>query len=249
MPFDIKQNRTQWHFQPATQAELHALGDRPEGFVAGWATASSLNAYGQVVAPGAFDDAIARRGLSGPRSIKFLVDHHRVAGAITKLEQRGDKLWIEAQYELGISYAKDSYLAAKAAGGLNFSVGFYIETYEWNEKTEILTITKGDLFEVSVVPFPANEDATMEVIHEAAATPSTIAEFEKLLVKLGLAPSRNAASRITREVKRHSSLFQPALDAPVAPAAEPAPPLLAGDVLHGIGEHLARMRKALTAGS
>jgi HK97 family phage prohead protease len=212
---------------PATEAELKALGDDiPEGYIAGWASTSDLDSYRDVVIPGAFDASIAARGLSGPKGIKLLLNHDwsKVAGAIKVLETRNGRLWIEAQLNLAISYSKDAHEAIKSAGGLSFSVGFFLQEYNIRQDAhgrDYFELVKGDLFEVSVVPFPANEEATMEfyksaeiVLHEMGVDtvgeeeiPATLAEFEKMLVSTGLAKSRNDARLITLEVKQCAHLF------------------------------------------
>ena len=51
----------------------------------------------------------------------------------------------------------------------NFSVGFMLEDYSIktdSAKREYLEITKGDLFEISVVMLPANEGARMLNVKE-----------------------------------------------------------------------------------
>lgn len=146
-----------------------APGEQKAGFIAGWASTADLDSYDHIVENGAFADAIRKRGLTGPNGIKLLLGHNwnQLAGVISTLEYRVGGLWIEAQLNLDIGYVKDAYLAAKAIGGTNFSVGFVPQDYSWKETKggkEYLNITRGDLFEVSVVPFPGNEAATMEVI-------------------------------------------------------------------------------------
>ncbi|OHV21429.1 hypothetical protein BBJ66_31195 [Rhizobium sp. RSm-3] len=160
------------HMKRMMETTLHvkfAPGETQEGFIAGWASTPDLDSYRHVVAKGAFDASIKARGLVGPRSIKLLIGHNwnQLGGVIYKLENRGARLWIEAQMNTEIGYVKDAYLAAKAIGGTNFSVGFLLQEYEYKETAagvEYMLITKGDLFEVSVVPFPGNEAATMEII-------------------------------------------------------------------------------------
>lgn len=179
--------------------------------------------------PGAFDASITTRGLTGPKGIKLLLNHDwsKTAGVIKVLETRNGKLWIEAQLNLNISYAKDAYEAIKSAGGLSFSVGFFLK--EWNirqdnDGREYFELVKGDLFEVSIVPFPANEEATMEFfksaeivltemgveISEEDEEPlATLADFEKMLAGSGLVKSRNEAKLITLAVKQCVHLFVP----------------------------------------
>jgi len=211
---------------PASEAELKAIGDDlPEGYLAGWASTPDLDSYRDVVLPDAFQASINTRGLTGPKGIKLLLNHDwsKVAGVIKVLEYRNGKLWIEAQLNLEISYAKDAHEAIKSAQGLSFSVGFFLQDYNIRQDAngrDYFELVKGDLFEVSVVPFPANDEATMEFFKSAEIeyegfgsdaddeeVIETLAEFEKMLVSRGLVKSRNDARLLTLEVKEHSHLF------------------------------------------
>ena len=227
---------------PANDDELKqvrkALGDEiPDGYIAGWASTMDLDSYRDVVVPGAFDASIKARGLTGPKGIKLLLNHNwtQLAGVIKVLETRQGKLWIEAQLNLDVEYVEDMYSNIKMIGGLSFSVGFFLQEYnirQDEQNRDYFELVKGDLFEVSVVPFPANSEAVMEFVksseldmkdladglgdddddddeedEEDFVEPTTIAEFEKMLVNNGLVKSRNDARLITLEVKQGVHLF------------------------------------------
>jgi HK97 family phage prohead protease len=232
-------------FQSATDLETKALVDSmgidalPPGYTAGWASTPDLDHYSHVVVPGAFDESIAEKGLTGPKGIKLLIQHDRdrPAGLIKVLKTVGGKLWMEAEMNLDIGYVSDFYKAAKMVGGMSFSVGFYVEDYEFKSvnEEEILYITKGELEEVSVVTFPGNPEAVMTYLKEAPieGTYKSIAEFEKALQAEGLVKSRNAAARLTQVVKQNLALFAPAakpLPAPVAKEKIAALSTLIGDL-------------------
>lgn len=230
-PTDVSATQVRYHdvrFQ-SVQVDRDADGtDKPEGFIAGYASTDALDSYETILAPGLFDESIRDRGIRGPRGIKLLCDHmrSRVAGVITKLEQHGNRLYIEAQLNLKISYARDTYEAAKMNNGLSFSVGFRPTEWSWDDDDEILTFTKADLVEVSVVAFPANEECEMTEIKSANDdAPTTVAAFERMLVSRGLVEGRNAARRITQVVKACAALFNqaPALEAPEPETAPPVP--------------------------
>ena len=223
---------------------MESIDALPEGYVAGWASTASLDHYRHVVSPGAFDAAITEKGLSGPRGIKLLIQHDsdKPAGAIKVLETRGESLWIEAQLNLKISYVRDMYEAAKMQGGLSFSVGFFLEEYEFkvdSRKEEYLLIKQAELIEVSVVVFPGNDDAQMTYIKGITDEESfdSISEFEKALVACGLAKGRNAAQKITRVVKRNVPLF---VANPESPVSEPQNETLSelSEVLKQLSRHL-----------
>lgn len=242
-------------FAPASEAELKALGSVPDGYVAGWASTPDVDSYHHIVAPGAFDDAIKARGINGPRGIKLLIGHEwsKLAGRIIALENRAERLWIEAQLNLEITYVKDAYLAMKDVGGINFSVGFMLQDWEYKELpsgVEVLQINRGDLYEVSAVPFPGNEECTMDFIKAKLSPPeiSSIADFEKHLVATGVATSRNDARKITQEVKSFAHLFvKTGGSAPVVSPLPPSdtPPVLADDQHQAIKEMIAGMVKTL----
>lgn len=204
-------------FKQASVAELKALGDDiPDGYIAGWASTPDMDFAGHVVAKGAFDLSVSRKGLLGPKGIKLLVQHDsgKPAGIIKVLETRGQGLWIEAQLNLKISYVRDIYEASLMNNGLSFSVGFFLEDFEFKmdeaTKTEYLLINKAELEEVSVVTFPCNAEAGMTYIKSLPGDEKfdTIAELEKALVASGLVKSRNDAQRLTRVVKINRALFQ-----------------------------------------
>ncbi len=119
-----------------------------------------------MVDPQAFTESIKVRGLGGPKGVKLLHQHENewVIGRITRLEAKDDGVWIEATIDEDISRGKDVAAMVKANDGLSFSVGFYPIDLDILEVggTEILYISKGDLFEVSVCTFPAQENAIME---------------------------------------------------------------------------------------
>lgn len=247
------EHTTMLKFAPASAAELKELGDKPEGYVAGWASTPDVDSYHHIVVPGAFDESIKARGLNGPKGIKFLIGHDwdKVGGRIIKLENRGQRLWIEAQMNLEISYAKDAYIAMKDIGGFNFSVGFMLQDWEYKELPngmEVLQINRGDLFEVSAVPFPGNEECTMEFIKSKLSPPEikSVADFEKHLVSLGLASSRNDARRITQEVKSLAHLFAKSGEqTPVVAPPAPTPPVLEESQYKSLRETISSMAKAL----
>lgn len=140
-----------------------------EGFVSGLASTDGMDLYRHVVVAGAFSESIRKRGLTGPTAIKLLLDHDwtKPAGLIKRLQYNGGRLEIDADLNLDIEYVRDRHSAMKMIGGFNFSVGFMIEDYEIKQdrnKVEYLQINRGDLFEVSLVAFPGNEEATLTSI-------------------------------------------------------------------------------------
>jgi HK97 family phage prohead protease len=239
-------------FKPASRAEMKALGDNlPDGYIAGWASTKDMDLYRHKVMPNAFAESIVKNGLTGPKGIKLLLNHdwRNVAGIIKVLEYRNGDLWIEAQLNLEIGYAKDAWLAAKMVGGLSFSVGFMLQKYaiegSEDEGGEWLRIDKGDLYEVSVVPFPGNPEATMEFVkNREQGVYTSITEFEKGLIALGVVKSRNDAKRVTQAVKASAALFHKGAvaDPVVSPPPFNDPPRLAVEKVQKLADLTAQMK-------
>lgn len=165
------------NFTAASDEEVRKAlgGDAPDGYVAGWASTSGRDYYNHEVVAGAFQEAIDKRTLTGPAGIKLLLDHNweKPAGVIKVLEYRRGKLWMEAQMNLDVGYAKERWSMLKMMGGANFSVGFMLQDYEVitrqvdGDDESYLRIDRGDLFEVSIVLFPGNEEAQMLFVKAA----------------------------------------------------------------------------------
>jgi HK97 family phage prohead protease len=226
-----------------------SLADAPEGYIVGTASTPSIDLHGHKVIAGAFDESIRTRGLHGPKRVKLLAFHDmdKVAGTIKRLETVQDRLRIETQLNLNVSYVKDVYEVSKMDGGLSFSVGFrmvkdgyrFLDEEEEKKEGYWLEITKGDLLEVSVVAFPAQPDATMDFVKDIKI--DDIAAFEKKLRDEGIAKSRNEAHSIWQVCKNNPHLFgQPLLVPP-----KPAHPLPDALQLQAAMDLTARMRSLL----
>lgn len=146
--------------------------DTQSGFISGVASNPQTDAYGHSVRRGAFDASIARRGLSGPSSVKLLEGHQGLPiGRITRLHTIGQDLRIEAELNMELSRVRDLHSVIRHSGGLNYSVGYRLEEFDIDEKAKPgapwLIIRKADLTEISVVTFPALAEAQMDFVKSA----------------------------------------------------------------------------------
>lgn len=226
--------------------------DAPDGFIKGIASTAATDSYGHKVMAGAFDESIRSKGLNGPSGIKLLAFHDwsKPAGVIKQLQTVGGQLRIEAQLSLGATYVKDLYEVTKDIGGLNFSVGFRLQEFRFVDEEEDknedawLVVEKGDLMEVSVVPFPANDDAQMTYIKNDI--PNTLADFERALVAQGICKSRNEARKITLAVKSSAHLFQGKAPPEAEPTILTPHPLLDVSRLQPVAELIAKAKATLS---
>jgi len=83
-------------------------------------------------------------------------------------------------------------MKSKAITGL--SIGYYVTSASYNEKTGIRTLNELDLVEISIVTNPANTEARIEAVKSLIAhggMPS-LSEFEKFLREAGFSKSQAA---------------------------------------------------------
>lgn len=157
-----------------------------------------LDSYREVVAPGAFAERLADRKAQG-RKVPCLWQHWWDEPIGVYEGDLGDGLGL-AEDDHGLKcegrlLVEDDPLAARAyahlkAGSVSgLSIGYYVLEDSWNEKDRIRTLTKLDLQEISIVTFPANDDARVEEVRAklAAGQQPTQREVELALrEKLGM---------------------------------------------------------------
>jgi len=267
--------RTDWKagdvLQHDMSFETRVVTEKPDGFIAGVASSPTIDAYGHVVAPGAFDASIKKKGFGGPGGVLLLAHHdpEKPMGAIRKLQTVGKNLEIEAELALKSSRVRDLYEETKLAGGLSFSVGFRLEDFEFaeqmnaqGEKEEVFLIKQGDLREISIVAFPANTDARMSVVKQedidikawlAEMAPALMAlkdsvtevELERALAAKGFARSRNEAHKFFALMKSCAHLLQ---DKPAHAGGDvkvPPHPLLDASMLKPVHDRIAQVLSQL----
>lgn len=147
----------------------------------------------EIMAPGAYKETLAdfiRDGFIG-------IGHDWKSGVATIKSASEDSygLYLEAEFhgdaesQLYRQRVNERLSRGKSVG---LSVGFRIAAYEWNEDESTLTITKAELFEVSIVTVPANSKAGVLSAKSGypGRLPETVREFEDLLRDAGFPRSR-----------------------------------------------------------
>jgi HK97 family phage prohead protease len=219
----------------------------PDGYIAGVASTANVDLGGHKVLAGAFDESIRQKGFAGPAGIQLLIGHdwNKVGGKIMKMETVNDRLLMEAQLYMDVSYVKDVHTVLKQNGGLNFSVGFTLDEFELpdvkKETDPWLIVKKGNLAEVSIVTFPCQPDAQMTFIKEL----ETMTDFEKALVADGICYNRSQSHKLLAWVKKNVHLLQPKPPLLGEEAPESAHPLLDVSLLKPMADLIAKARAHL----
>ena len=153
-----------------------------------------------IVAPGAFADSLAELGAKG-RMPALLWQHsaREPIGVYTKMSEDSTGLFVEGKLALKTQRGAEAYelMQMKAISGL--SIGFMTREDSYDQKTGIRTIKKGDLWEVSLVTFPMNDQARVSAVKSI----EEITDFksaERLLRDAG-GFSRSEATALVARIK------------------------------------------------
>ncbi len=154
-----------------------------------------VDSYKEVVAPGAFAESLAAIKSKG-RPVPVLWQHRsgEPIGIYSSLSEDGHGLKVDGQLILDVSRAKEAHALMKAGAVSGLSIGYYVREDSFDEKERVRVLKKLDLVEVSLVTFPANDDARVDAIKSKLAHGSlpTLPEFERLLREAGFSKSQSA---------------------------------------------------------
>ena len=147
--------------------ELKAA-DEGNGIVEGYASTwtKKPDSYGDIVIKGAFTETIKKRKATGhPFPLCFNHDLDQIIGAVTEIEEDDYGLKIKASF-LNTPLAQEKRELVKE--GIVWQFSFAYSVLGWEAPTEeersegiYSKLTKLDLYEVSLVPVPANQTAVV----------------------------------------------------------------------------------------
>lgn len=172
-----------------------------------------LDLQKDIVLPGAFLDTLERHKKEGT-TVKMLWQHDAAdpIGTWPKIAEDNMGLKVKGRLELEVRQGKEAYvlLKAKALGGM--SIGYVTQESEFDEENRIRRLKKVDLWEVSLVTFPANPAARVNRVKDL-----NIRDLERMLhEKCGLSRKQAVAvaghgfkGLLPREAKKPD---MPALD-------------------------------------
>lgn len=169
------------------------------GVIEGYASVfGNVDSYGEVVEPGAFVDSLVKSQRTG-RKIKMLYQHdpHTPIGVWDDLAEDSKGLWAKGRLLVEESpKAREVHGLLKAGALDGLSIGYRtIESKPKDGKPGVISLTKLDLLENSIVTFAANERARVEVVKSILDTGGlpTVREFEGLLREAGFSKAKAAA--------------------------------------------------------
>ena len=190
--------------------ELKATDEGGARTVEGYGSVfGNTDSYGDVVMPGAFVESLKSR------KPKMLWQHRSdmPIGVWDEVEERKRGLWMKGRI-LATQTGNDAYLLLKEGALDGLSIGFNTKKYEIDEKKKVRRLTEVELFETSLVTFPANDRATVTQVKTAHENER---DFEQFLREAGY--SREAAKVIVAKGFKALSGQREADAAVIAPHA------------------------------
>ena len=160
----------QYHNFVAEKLEFNAA-ENEEMTVSGYASIfGNLNSYGYTFDKGAFDNSLKNGG------VKFLFNHNadNVIGKILDAYETEKGLYFKAKFNNKIQLANEVYSMLKSGDLNGVSIGFI--TVSERVENGVLHKTNVDLWEISIVTFPANDKATVQQVNAANSSTETLTD-------------------------------------------------------------------------
>ena len=188
--------------------QLDAVAGTFEGYAA---VIGNLDNNGDIIQAGAFDETVANFKASG-KKIPLLDQHDRTSpiGAITDMWVDAKGLYVKAALLLELQAGKDAYIVLKA-GLYSMSIGYLLKRGDYEETEEgTWLLKKVTIKEVSLVTFPANEEAI--ITHVKSEDVNTIRDLERCLhtdAGYSRQVSKTIASQFIEKTQRDAALLNP----------------------------------------
>jgi len=179
--------------------QIKAAGD--DGTVEGYGSVFGVrDNYDDVIAKGAFVQSLKDHKAAGTMpAMLWQHDADKPIGVWTEMVEDEKGLRIKGQLAMETVKGKEAHALLKMGALNGLSIGFMSKEWSYDRETEVRTLTAIDLWEVSLVTFPANEKARVTNVKSAdeMATPK---DAEKALRDAGFSKSDATAfvSRVMR---------------------------------------------------
>jgi len=157
-----------------------------------------IDSYKEVVAPGAFAESLSQR-------TPALLWQHRSGepiGVYSALREDQTGLYVEGKLALKTARGAEAYELLKMGAISGISIGFMTREDSYDRVTDVRTLKKVDLWEVSLVTFPANDAARVSGV-KSIDTIASLADAESYLRDAGGLSRREATAFVSRIKSLH----------------------------------------------
>lgn len=127
------------------------------------------DSYGDIVVKGAFEKTLSE--YDKRKSLPSLLWQHRQdqpIGVYTDMKEDDNGLYVEGQLLVdSVSQAKEAHALMSAGAVRGLSIGYALrsaEAYDYDPEKDVFLLKEIDLYEVSVVTIPANDEARVDTV-------------------------------------------------------------------------------------
>lgn len=154
------------------------------------------DSYQEIVASGAFTESLNELAAKN-RIVPTLWQHRsdQPIGVYEDIHEDEYGLFVKGRLLIDkVAQAAEAHALLKEGAVSGLSIGYWVRESSYDEKTNVRTLIKLDLVEVSLVTFPACDDARVEAVKFKLAHGElpNIREFEKLLREAGFSKTQAA---------------------------------------------------------
>lgn len=135
------------------QYQLAVKSIKENGIFEGYASVFNVQDYtNDIIVPGAFTEAIEKN------NVKLLWQHHtdEPIGVFQTIIEDSYGLYVQGKLLLEVQRATEAYSLLKAGAIEGLSIGFVPKSYEYDEIKKVRYLHEVELWEISLVTFPAN---------------------------------------------------------------------------------------------
>lgn len=178
---------------------IKAAGD--EGKVEGYGSVFNvMDAYADIVAPGAFALSLKAHKAAGTMpAMLWQHDSDEPVGVWDDMTEDEHGLRVTGRLAMDTIRGREAQSLLKMGAISGLSIGFYSREWSYNAETDVRTLTSVDLWEVSLVTFPANQSARVQSV-KSIDDLATLKDCERHLRDAG-GFSRSEATAIVSRIK------------------------------------------------
>jgi HK97 family phage prohead protease len=168
--------------------DVGAVNADDNGIFAGYASVfGGIDSFGDTIMKGAFAETL--ENMERMPLMLYGHDSQNVIGKWLKMDEDEKGLWVEGEFTPNHSLASDVYASARHGAIDGMSIGFSMGADDYEElENGGRRINKIELFEVSIVGFPADDSARVSQVKmsDEIKNIETIREAERFLRDAGL---------------------------------------------------------------
>lgn len=138
------------------------------------------DSYNDIVMPLAFKKTLQKKNVK--KDIKLLWQHSqdKPIGYFDVIKEDPIGLYVEGRIMLDIQQGMEAYNLIKAKSVSGLSIGYMVKSADYDKKDNTRLLKEVDLFEISVVTFPANEYSNITYCKSRSVEESIIKKLEML---------------------------------------------------------------------